>query len=420
MLRLTLLEAMQANGLNMSDLTVLAPQRDPYRLDTPANHIFGKWLADAYARVKHSIIAQRIHLRGLHYLFVGRVTLPNGSPYTNTDENWLFLSEKAIKAARHLGYVPWCAIRDARNSPPRVFTPEHEPPVWTLRVGEIELYLPDELAPRLQIVGNLSRQPWRQVVIAEKQGVEDLLLPVCRTYKATLALPAGEVSETMVYDLLAEAADDGRPLAVHQLGDCDPAGFQMAVSTARHIQAIREEQFPDLEVRVYAPALTIGQANQWDLPSSPLKAGEGRADRWLAAFAREQTELDAAVALAGNELVAVVRSSLAQHWDATLARREADLRERLERQANERLAAQLGPENLAAIREQAEGKLAELQDLVAEINDALRVDASALDLEMPEEPEVLVGDVNPDDVPLFDSSEDWVTATRKLKSRKRY
>ena len=43
-----------------------------------------------------------------------------------------------------------------------------------------------------------------------------------------------------------------------------------------------------------------------------------------------------------------------------------------------------------------------------------------LDLEMPDEPEVLMGDANPDDVPLFDSSEDWVTATRKLKSRKRY
>ena len=56
---------------------------------------------------------------------------------------------------------------------------------------------------------------------------------------------------------------------------------------------------------------------------------------------------------------------------------------------------------------------------MGEPNNALQVDASALDLEMPEEPEVLVGDASPDDVPLFESSQDWVTAMRKLKNRKR-
>jgi hypothetical protein len=30
----------------MRALTVLAPQRDPYRLDTPAGHRDGQWLAE--------------------------------------------------------------------------------------------------------------------------------------------------------------------------------------------------------------------------------------------------------------------------------------------------------------------------------------------------------------------------------------
>jgi hypothetical protein len=41
----------EANGakLSMNDLTVLSPQIDPFRLDTPANHKIGKWLADTAA-----------------------------------------------------------------------------------------------------------------------------------------------------------------------------------------------------------------------------------------------------------------------------------------------------------------------------------------------------------------------------------
>ena len=43
----------EANGskLSMKDLTVLSPQIDPFRLDTPANHKIGKWLADTAANL---------------------------------------------------------------------------------------------------------------------------------------------------------------------------------------------------------------------------------------------------------------------------------------------------------------------------------------------------------------------------------
>ena len=34
---------------------------------------------------------RKIHLRGLHYMVIGR-TKPDGTPYTNTDADWLWLS----------------------------------------------------------------------------------------------------------------------------------------------------------------------------------------------------------------------------------------------------------------------------------------------------------------------------------------
>jgi len=411
-------EAKGLHGKPLKDLTVLAAQRDPYRLDTPANHDLGQWLRDAYDEVNAE--GRRLHLRGLHYALVGRVELPNGKPYKNDDQTWLWLADKAAKAARYLGYLSWDALRDARNSPPRVFTPKSEDPFWWLSVGSVELELPTTLEPQMRLGGDLSIKPCRQVVIAEKQGVEDVLLPVCSHRDATLALPAGEISDTMVYELLRDAAKDGRPMVIHQLGDFDPAGNQMAVSTARTAQAIRDSQFPDLDLTVHAVALTRDQCEAWNLPSTPLKETERRADRWVAAMGWEQTELDAAVALSPNELADAIDDSLLQYYDDSLYMRDLNRRHRLLDEANANLKAHLGQERLDAIRTEAESKFDELQDLVDQVNDALRINPRAVGIEMPETPEVEIGDTACRYPPLIDPTMDWAEATGNLIKRKKY
>ena len=241
-LRSIIQSAAEDNRLPLKDLTVLAAARDPYRLDTPAFHALGQWLADAYRQVCRD--GQRLHIRGLHYRLVGQVTRPDGKPYINSDECWEWLQSKCVKAARFLGYLPWDALRDARNSPPEWNVDQFRPPSWQMQTEDVYVSLPENLTPRLVLNGDLYRQPWQQVVIAEKQGVGDLLRPICTGRRASLLLPSGELSDQMMYEVLKRAAEDGRPLAIHQLGDFDPAGHQMAVSTARTAQAIRDSQFP--------------------------------------------------------------------------------------------------------------------------------------------------------------------------------
>ncbi len=417
-LRRVIEDARDDTGMPLKDFTVLSASRDPYRLDTPANHLLGKWLEDAYAEVNPA--ARRVHLRGLHYMLVGRVEQPDGTSYVNDDETWIWLQEKAAKAARYLGYLPWEALRDARNSPPQIFTDEFKPPEWRLSTGDVELYLPETLEPRLKIEGDLYRQPYRQVVIAEKQGVEDLLLPVCRARQATLALPAGEVSDTMLFELLAAAAADERPLVIHQLGDFDPAGWQMAVSTSRTVQALVDTQFPGMKVLVHPVALTKANCVDWDLPSSPLKATERRADRWRAAMGREQTELDAAVATAPDELAAVVNESLLMYFDKEVSGRSYEMQRSLEADANRRLAAVIDPEVLANLRREGEARITELDELVDEVNAALTVDPEAVGIDMPDTPDIIYGDVAGGETPLLDTVNDWAVETRRLKARKDY
>src|SRR5262249_37689460 len=118
-LRSVLEIASDETGLALSDLTVLSAQVDPYRLDIPAGHRDGEWVAKQLRRALKSGAA-KIHWRGLHYVIVsqGDVRKPNGEPYQNNDENWTWLVNNAGKSARWLGYVPFERIVDNRNAEP--------------------------------------------------------------------------------------------------------------------------------------------------------------------------------------------------------------------------------------------------------------------------------------------------------------
>jgi hypothetical protein len=76
-------------------LTVLSSQVDPYRLDTPAGHRDGAWLAEQLDRAVGA--ERRIHWRGLHYAIVaaGDIRKPNGEVYRNDDANWTWLANNA-------------------------------------------------------------------------------------------------------------------------------------------------------------------------------------------------------------------------------------------------------------------------------------------------------------------------------------
>ena len=74
-LRQRLEDEAAAHGVPLKALTVLSPQRDPFRYDTPANHRDAAWLAQ---RVQELIGSRRVHLRGAHYILLGSIK-PDGT-----------------------------------------------------------------------------------------------------------------------------------------------------------------------------------------------------------------------------------------------------------------------------------------------------------------------------------------------------
>jgi hypothetical protein len=221
-LRAALQDTMLVTGCTMSDLTVLDKKNDPFRVDTPARHRDGQWLADTAADL--GLGDRRIHLRGLHYMVIGRPKL-DGESYRNTDPDWLWLQGDAAKAARWLGYIPFDQIADQRNAEPEI-REFSRPEPWAYLSTELDIDIPYDIKPELLTAGFRGAQPYKIVLFGEKSSLADVLGPLALAYEADLYLPTGEISDTLMYRMATTGARDGRPMVVLCFSDADPAGWQ--------------------------------------------------------------------------------------------------------------------------------------------------------------------------------------------------
>ncbi len=364
-------------GVPMGRLTVLSSQRDPFRVDTPANHRDAQWLAE---QVRDRLGDRTVHLRGLHYVLLGSIK-PDGSQYVNNEANWTWLSEKAAQAARWLGYLAFEQIIDQRNEPPQIIEYQAPNPTPVLDLGGVQVELPEFIEdPQVYLADVRGVQPYKLVFYGEKSSLGEVLAPLARHYHADLYLPTGEISNTMMHTMAKTAAHDGRPMAVFAFSDCDPAGHQMPVSIGRKLQAMETILFPGLEWQVRQVALLPEHVLEYGLPSTPLKDTEKRAGRWIEAMGVEQTEIDALAALQPHILREIAEVAIDPFFDRHLEARVSRARQEWEERAQDRLRDIIGEEQLQQYRQQAQELLDQMQAQVQQINDGLRVDASDLDL----------------------------------------
>jgi hypothetical protein len=344
---------------------------------------------------------------------------PDGTPYTNIDEDWLWLSGKAGKAARWLGYIPFDQIIDQRNADPVVREFEPPQPEPFLSVGaRVDIPDVDDLVPEAELDGFTGAQPYKLVIVGEKSSLEDVLGPIASRFKADLYLPTGEISDTLLYRMACVAAADGREMVVLYFSDADPAGWQMPISVARKLQALKAG-FCHFEFQVRRVALTPDQVREYGLPSTPLKDAERRGDRWVEAMGLEQTEIDALASLRPELLRQLARDAIEPFFDRTLDQRVADTRRSWLEQAQAAIDDQLDDATLDGIRQEATVRLGELREQIDALNAALRV--SANDVELPELPVLPTPEVDGDDgLPLLASKWSFADQCRTLVDSKAY
>ena len=377
-------------GWSLDELTVLARDNDPFRQDRAEGHKLGQWLASTLEGMGWQVGegGRVVHNRGLHYLLIGQ-RKPDGSAYENDERTWKWLSDRVSKAARWLGYVPFTQITDQRNAEPVVREVPAEAQEQILVYGSGDLDLDAEnFAPWAHLEGGGGVQPYRLAIIGEKSSLEPVFGPVAAEYGADLYLPTGEISDTLLHRMATRAVADGRPLACFYFADADPSGWQMGISVSRKLQAL-SELLGGFEFEVHRVALTSDQVRELGLPSTPLKATEKRASKWMARTGTEQTEIDAAIALRPAELEQIARDALDPFFDATLAARYEQARQEWEEEAQDVI-----DDGMDGDREQllaaARVRLSQVRTLVDEVSESLRTSAGPDDLPSFEPPEPIV------------------------------
>lgn len=346
---------------SLDDVTALSDKSDPYRVN---DGIAGRWFAEQLKRFSPN---KHIHLRGLHYkcMSAGDVMRPDkGRLYANDDWDWFQYT--AAKSARWLGYVPFDAIIDERNARPVIYVPEERTKVgWFL--SERSVCYEPEVPERPNFKDALPRftpdlisvcQPYRIVLFGEKTSLEEELRPIAEKYGTELLLPTGEASDTMIAELAARSAEDGRTTVILYCSDFDPSGRQMPVSVSRKLMALKDLYYPNLGLELYHIALTLEQVKKFNLPDSPIKEGENRGKKWQEVFGREQTEIDALLALHPGALSKIVEDFIGAFYDASLGERAAKLarqrvrleQKRLEHRPGYHKAIKGGEEGAADVR----------------------------------------------------------------------
>jgi hypothetical protein len=363
-----------------------------------------------------------VHVRGLHYAAID-TTKPNGTRYENTEEDYRWMGDRPAKAARWLKLVPWTDFIDQKNDEAKVAHFEPPDPLPIIRVASVDIQLPDDLAPEIALKGFRALQRYRLVIFSEKSAVEHVVLPIAEKFGATAYLMAGEISDTRLWEMARDGAEDGRPMAVLPLSDADPAGYHMPETIAWKLGAHRDGEFPDLEFEVHPIGFLPEQVHEINmngvpLPSSPLKAGEKRAGAWERTFGIEQVELDAIATLRPEVLRDLVTAGIEPFYDFSLNRRVGEAREAWEAEAQKLLEAQLGEDFVAGLRDDLEDKLVELRDLAADINDRLYIPVDGLDY--PPVPEIPTAKLNGVPFPFAGSGMGFGEFLRAIKARGEY
>ncbi len=404
---------------SFADYTVLSPQNDPYRLDLPDNHQNGAWFKEVVERLVP--YGQSVHLRGLHYRLVAAADVirpDNGKRYTNTDEAWIWLTTKAAKAGRWLGYVPFERISDERNAAPELFVSDDDADLEPRLASGAQVYVPflDAALPTFQSAGFQVRQPYRVVLIGEKTSLREVLLPIAQMVAGELLLPTGEMSDTMIAGIAARATTDNRPSVALYFSDFDPSGHQMPISVARKLQALRDLRYPALDIQVHHVALTLDQVRGLDLPSTPLKETERRGDRWRAVMHHEQTEIDALAALRPQELRRIALDAIKPFYDEHLAGSVSYAHFQWQASATALLESHPLYQAAVANISDARAALEEAADAFHRAQDDAQ--AAFEDIELPPvvAPEPAID--TPAPRPLFTTEDDYATAARRLIAHK--
>jgi hypothetical protein len=273
-------------------------------------------------------------------------------------------------------------------------------------------------------------------VWVEKSTMDDVLIPLCRSYGVNLVTGLGFMSITSVIALIRRALRSGKPARIFYVSDFDPAGDGMPAAVARQIEYWLNQYAPGLDVKLNPVVLTKEQVKKYRLPRIPVKDSDRRKANFEERYGEGAVELDALEALYPGELARIVAGNVKRFRDENLARkiREAKrefaarlegaweknvlaYRDRLE-ELKEKVSAivERYQDELYSLKRRMEEELYDYSLALEELRQDVENAISEIDVEAPELPEPETPP-EPEDW-LFDAARDYEEQLAVYKERK--
>jgi hypothetical protein len=245
-----------------------------------------------------------LSLRQLYYQLVAKALIEN------TEKSYKNIG-KLVNDARMAGLIDWEMIKDRG----REMTKN---PHWDNTRDFIE-----SVAPQFRF--NLWRDQDVYVeVMVEKQALEGVLEPVCRTLDVPFTANKGYSSQSAMYEAskrFLAAAEAGKECHVVYLGDHDPSGIDMSRDVEERLDLFVKTSMDRCDeigpnepsaVLMKRVALNMNQVRELNPPENPAKLTDSRAKPYIARFGESSWELDA---IEPRQLAQIVTTAVQEIMD---------------------------------------------------------------------------------------------------------
>lgn len=257
-----------------------------------------------------------LSLRQLYYQLVSKNIVPN------TEKSYKNIG-CLVSDARLAGLIDWEMIKDRGRE--MVANPHWQDPATFMEV----------VAPQYRF-DLWADQPNYVEVMVEKQALEGVLQPVCRSLDVPFTANKGYSSSSAMYEAskrFIERAEQGKELYVVYLGDHDPSGIDMSRDVLDRLDLFiktsmdRADEIGPNElpaIHVNRVALNMDQVEELNPPENPAKITDSRAEGYIKRFGTSSWELDA---IEPRSLASIVTSAITSVMDVPLFKRNGKKQE---------------------------------------------------------------------------------------------
>jgi hypothetical protein len=244
-----------------------------------------------------------LSLRQLYYQLVSRNIVPN------TERSYKNVGV-IVSDARLAGLIDWGMIKDRGRE--MIQNPHWDDPADFLK----------NVTPQYRF-DLWEDQPRYVEVMVEKQALEGVLIPVCRSLDVPFTANKGYSSSSAMYEAskrYLRRAEQDKELYVIYLGDHDPSGIDMTRDILDRLDlfvktSLGRRANEDSGIEVKRIALNMDQIEELKPPENPAKITDSRAAKYIQRFGGSSWELDA---IEPARLAKLVTNAIARLMDCDL------------------------------------------------------------------------------------------------------